>query len=641
MTEEEIFIRLSKELVKDYLDDILKRLGNIFGRKIDKYRIHTGSCFSKYLELAIQKYAKVKTILYRNKPVPLSKFYIDLELISQNESIDTSDINNLIKINKKLIITGVAGSGKTLLSKKLFLEVIKKKLFIPIFIEMRDFNSINLSILDYLEEKMENLNLILEHLSFSEIFKNGNGKFIFFFDAIDEILPSKYNKYMREIFSFSDKYDKNVYIITSRPGEEFIAWSNFVELKISPLSFGKAKLLIEKLDFEIKEKNKFKKNFKWIFQECNSFATNPLLLTLMLMTYSYYGFLPEKISIFYEHAYNVLYYKQDLTKLGFKRTFYSKLNFESFTNVLSFFCTYSFFKGKYKFTKNEITAFFRSAREYFSLSFNEDDLLKDLIESTCLLIPDGFEYIFIHRSFQEYFTALFIVNSHKDIRNEIYKYFKNTEIETKFLNIVKLIFDINQDLFEEEYIIPLLNEIKEKTEYCDLENYAKSFNLFLKEYYQIIAISKKSSWGSQEFISGSKRYWITRNIKVFYELYDLTMSLELFYNNFLSKYKIIKDDQFFKNYLKNHNFLVIQSKKIEKKIKHEILGTMNKMARNNANYKIIFFDDLINNKKLFSYVIDFYKSPLIEYLYSMQLLSCLERKSDNRFNRLKKILSNK
>ena len=61
----------------------------------------------------------------------------------KNRIIDTSNVNNLLKISNKLIITGTGGIGKSILLKHLFLNTIENTEYIPVLIELRKFNNID------------------------------------------------------------------------------------------------------------------------------------------------------------------------------------------------------------------------------------------------------------------------------------------------------------------------------------------------------------------------------------------------------------------------------------------------------------------------------------------------------------------
>ena len=56
------------------------------------------------------------------------------------------------------------------------------------------------------------------------------------------------------------------------------------------------------------------------FSRLSEFLSIPLLATLMLMTYSDFAHVPQKMYIFYEQAFQTLFYKHDAIKGAFSRT---------------------------------------------------------------------------------------------------------------------------------------------------------------------------------------------------------------------------------------------------------------------------------------------------------------------------------
>ena len=83
----------------------------------------------------------------------------------------------------------------------------------------------------------------------------------------------------------SKKYPENHYILSSRPLEEFMGWNQFEELHAMPLSKEQALSLINKIEYDQIIKDKFYKELdEYLYEKYETFASNPLLLTIMLLT---------------------------------------------------------------------------------------------------------------------------------------------------------------------------------------------------------------------------------------------------------------------------------------------------------------------------------------------------------------------
>ena len=128
--------------------------------------------------------------------------------------------------------------------------------------------------------------------------------------------------------AFSDKYYKNSYILTSRPFDDFVKFQRFSVLTCKPLNIKQAISLIKKINPYNKEvKTKFIKDLRSeLYDSHYIFASNPLLLNIMFLTYDNYAEIPEKRHVFYDQAYETLSQLHDATKGTYKRAFKSELN---------------------------------------------------------------------------------------------------------------------------------------------------------------------------------------------------------------------------------------------------------------------------------------------------------------------------
>lgn len=281
--------------------------------------------------------------------------------------------------------------------------------FIPVFIELRSLNT------------LENKELNISNLIFKTLVSNGfrlerkyfddsleQGAYIIFLDGFDEIHHDKKSSITEEIKVFCEMYASNQVFVSSRPSTEFIGWSDFSEFESLPLTKEQALSLINKIDFDETAKSIFSEELeKKLYEKYKSFASNPLLLTIMLLTFQKHASIPERLNDFYEEAFVTLFNVHDATKDSFVRDIRSGLSCEDFKLVFSYICFKSYFKGEYEFSETRLHELINSAKEKFKdkFSFNVDDFQEDLVHSVCMLVKEGLEYRFSHRSFQEYFSA--------------------------------------------------------------------------------------------------------------------------------------------------------------------------------------------------------------------------------------------
>lgn len=106
----------------------------------------------------------------------------------------------------------------------------------------------------------------------------------------------------------------------------------------------------------------YKELDEYLYDKYKTFASNPLLLTIMLLTFENRASIPDKLNDFFEQAFTTLFHTHDATKGGYKRDIQSKLGYEDFKAVFSYFCFKSFFNSDYKFSENKVLEYIGMAK---------------------------------------------------------------------------------------------------------------------------------------------------------------------------------------------------------------------------------------------------------------------------------------
>lgn len=362
-----------------------------------------------------------------------------------------------MRYGKPLIITGLAGCGKSTLLKFLFLRTIKNKIKIPFFIELKNIKDSEISFTENLLSLFNEMNLGLSLDDFLLLLEQG--EYILFFDGLDEVSPLLYDYVEQGILNIRDKYYKSLCIITSRPNEIFQSWQNFSEAYVEPLSKEKALILLNKINYETEIKERFISDVKSsLFDRHRSFLSNPLLLSIMLITYGQYADIPDKLTLFYQQAFEALFNKHDATKQGFKRTRYTIIPIDEFQKIISALSIQTYIEHKINFNKQEIINYLSISKKLVDINdFDEEAVLKDLLQSLCVIVRDGLLYTFTHRSFQEYFTAVFISKYEKNNRKKIIDNIKKKYVTD---NIFYLLFEIDKTIIEDDFLLKEINKIK-------------------------------------------------------------------------------------------------------------------------------------------------------------------------------------
>ena len=460
----------------EYLSPLISKIANKLKITYNEVKIDLEIPFQAYLTNSYEKYSKIKTIIYGIEPKKLYDFFEIPFLKKGSDIIKPTTTKILTDLSKFLIIEGSGGIGKSTLMKHLFLSELKLKDYIPIFIELKDFNEEGH--LDLEKLLLKKLNQF--HNTFQEEYLDyalQSGCFLFLLDGYDELYSENQKEFFKKLNDFCDKYPENHYILSSRPysESEFIEFQRFTVLKAVPFTKEQAISLITKIEYPDEElKDKFIRDLEsGLYNRHKSFASNPLLLNIMLSTYNDYAEIPQKLHLFYYQAFDTMLSKHDATK-SYRRKMLSDLSSDTFKECFAIFCFLTYQKAKTEFTFPEIDEIFKKFPPRIKNVLNIGDFIDDLGNALCVLYREGNRYKFTHRSFQEYFVAYFLnIQTDSKMRDYSFLLIESGKFSTSADSVFPMLEDMSTQRFNNNILIPLLNKFEE----------SKSGEKDLFEYY--------------------------------------------------------------------------------------------------------------------------------------------------------------
>jgi hypothetical protein len=419
---------------------------------------------TSYVSATEKKCRFVRTpIINRGHSTPIFDIYVQTRLRVRNKVIVDTEFVAALSGSDSVVITGTAGSGKSVFMKYLFLKLYNNtNTKIPLLFELRDINeSLTKDLQTFLYYKLIGPGAIISKDQFVASLKAG--VFCLILDGFDEINFGDRTDIERQIGQLRTQCPELQLIISSRPDPQrrFDTWSSFDVIEVEPLDGQQVLELITKLDYDEKIKSKFTNSlFKGLLHTHRSFLSNPLLCVLMLVTFEQSGHIPNKRHLFYERAFDALAFLHDSAKEGgYKRRTYTALPSDEFKNCMSAFGIVTYVKGELTLTRRELRASLSEALQIERKKIDLDDLIKDMIESTCLIQEDGTDFVFTHRSFQEYFAAVFLARgpaSAASIWDAIVS-------RSGFDDVLPMAFSINRPIVERQWILPRVDFLREQT----------------------------------------------------------------------------------------------------------------------------------------------------------------------------------
>ena len=460
---QQFLTNVATNIVEDSAKNAWNKIKKFFKDLDTKDSIRYKTAYEKYLINTKQKVSKIKTIIYRRAPKDLYSFYECIGVRYNGNTINTENINDILKVGNKIIVTGTGGVGKSILFKHLFLNTVAETEYIPVLIELRSFNIYDvkdISIYTAIYKCLVDNGFELSEEYFEYSLREG--AYIIFFDGYDEVNRDKTEKITSEIKALSEKYGENKFFISSRPSEEFIGWNDFCEVETLKLNKQQALNLVKKLEFDEVVKDTFYKELdRTLYDKYESFASNPLLLNIMLLTFQKHASIPERLNDFYDEAFVTLFNVHDATKDSYVRDIRSGLGCEDFKLVFSYICFKSYFNGEFQFSESRIRFYIQQAKEKFDrFNFTVENFQEDLTQSVCMLVKEGGTYRFSHRSFQEYFAAWYTCKLVDDVQPKLLLNWIQESDSVFSDSYFTMLFDLQSEKVNKIILCPILKEVK-------------------------------------------------------------------------------------------------------------------------------------------------------------------------------------
>jgi len=321
----------------------------------------------------------------------------------------------------KLVILGKPGAGKTTFLKYLAIQCIEgqfKADCVPIFVTLRDFAEApgKPGLLDYISQHFlglryeENLDKNFLHKVIE------SGRALVLLDGLDEVKKEDNEHVLKQIRNISELYfnRNNNFVMTCRIAALDYSFESFREVEVA--------------NFEHEQISTFARNwFQGKDVKSESFikrlddnnrvkelATNPLLLTLLCLTFEESGDFPVNRSELYKEGLDALLKKWDATRGIYREPVYKKLSVQRKKDLLSQIALTTFEESEYFFKKRDaayyITDYIRNLPDANTaeeiLQVDSEEVLKSIEAHHGLLVERAKDiYSFSHLTFHEYFTA--------------------------------------------------------------------------------------------------------------------------------------------------------------------------------------------------------------------------------------------
>ena len=399
--------------------------------------------YAPYLAETNERVSTFKTFADPTKPVSVLEHFVEtrFSLLRASRIINQDDMLTRLKRPSRIVISATAGFGKSMVMRYLALALFENPTGkIPIFLELRNLNRISSpDIVTFINNSYRQISAIQV-----ESFRLGlsSGAFVLILDGFDELNHDLRPVIEDQILNLVRTYPALSIVVSGRPDERFKSWRAFSLFKIQPMGEPQVIELLNKLEYDRGVRKRFIQKIKGgLFESHKSFMSTPLLAILMLLTFEQNANIPDKMHLFYGEAFRTLFHKHDALKEQYDRSRKSGLAVDEFEKVFAVFCLKTYVLEKLEFTPAEILKNIKDALLYEQSDTKASDFLFDIEEAICLFVKEGNSYFFVHRSFQEYFTAIFLSTCAESIRDEFIE-----QVSSRYWdNVLPMLFDMAGD----------------------------------------------------------------------------------------------------------------------------------------------------------------------------------------------------
>jgi len=411
--------------------DLAKRVVMRAQRKFTRASV---KAIDLYYQGAIDKHTHCKPFLTPDRRRSLDDIYVPVPLRSHDNHIAEPDASDFCTNGTKAILIGRAGSGKSTLLQHVLADAISHGEKIPVLVRLRNIEADALpsgdgttqtkhpTLFGYIFHALREFGGDLQDGELHKLLEEGC--FLILLDGLDEVVPSARSFVRAQIEQLLQRYRYNDSVVTSRPGDEFRDWTSWVQYIVEGLSKESAKQLVERSEYRDDDLVKLRSFLDLfdsrLYEYQYEFASNPLLLSLMYMSFYSYGNIPDRLYTFYTSAFHVLWERHDAGKDGFyKRYRYSTRDVSLILAIIEDLAAQAQDDNTYDLDDELLRQFLENAKAAEKAEFDIEDIKNDLVEGLSLLLADGLYYRFIHRSFQDYFSARYLQRISPEARERV------------------------------------------------------------------------------------------------------------------------------------------------------------------------------------------------------------------------------
>ena len=330
----------------------------------------------------------------------------------------------MVKEGQNLFVLGKPGAGKTTFLKHVALRGVGGELGrVPIFVGLKQLSDSGLSVFDFVVNEFDVCDFPDAADYLGRLLKAG--KAILLFDGLDEVnvADEERARLIMDVEKFTRKYDRCQRLITCRLASNDYSFQNYTYVEMADFNEGQIREFVVKW-FSGDDKQRERRDLflseldKAESEGLRELARVPLLLALLCLGFEETLKLSSRRAELYQEALDALLRKWDAGRNIQRDEIYRGLSPKRKEQMLAQVAAETFDRAEYFIPKKVLARSFETFLARVPNVPAEADgevVLRAIIEHHGLFLERARGiYSFAHLTFQEYFTARYVVDYQKD-----------------------------------------------------------------------------------------------------------------------------------------------------------------------------------------------------------------------------------